>query len=137
MKRLPPKAALAILAGGAATALAGLFAPGAAHEAKSHLHDGLSCAVVARDMGEMVEISGSVTAKRGVAGAYALRIRQHSAAGQAMIDQSGDFTAAPGRTVTLGQAVLGGPASRYHAELDLNVDGQRLRCRGADDRTDL
>ena len=123
--------------GGAATALAGLFAPGAAHEAESHLHDGLACAVVTRDMGEMVEISGIVTAKHGVAGAYALRIRQHSAAGQAMIDQSGDFTAAPGRTVTLGQAVLGGPASRYHAELDLNVDGQRLRCRGADDRTDL
>ena len=50
-----------------------------------------------------------------------------------MIDQSGGFALDAGRSASLGQATLGGAASHYRAELELIVDGRRLRCRGADD----
>lgn len=137
MKRSPPKTVFAVLAGAVALTLSGIVTRGDAHETGERPGGGVRCAVVTRDLGDAVEISGKVTADRAVSGAYALSIRQSGSAGQAMIDQSGDFTAGPGRTVTLGEAVLGGAPAGYRAELELTVNGQRLRCRGADDRTDL
>lgn len=137
MKRKTPKPVAAILAGGAAVALAGIVSQGAAHETTSRPAEGLRCAIVTHDLGDAVEISGIVSADRPVSGAYALTIRHQGAGGQAMIDQSGDFSVAPGRSTTLGEAMLGGPASAYRAELELTVDGRRLLCRGADLATDL
>lgn len=137
MKRRFPKSAAVIVAGGAALALAGTVGETRAHETAPQVPGGLRCAIVTHDLGDAVEISGTVTAERAVDGSYALTIRQKSAGGQAMIDQSGDFSVAPGRTVRLGEAVLGGSPGAYKAELDLIVDGQRLRCRGADHDTDL
>lgn len=98
---------------------------------------GLRCAIVTRDIGDAVEISGKVTADHTVSGDYALKIRNASGAGQAIIDQSGPFSVASGRTTTLGQATLGGTSQSYEADLELIVDGQRLRCLGAGIKTDI
>ena len=137
MKRPLPKTVLAVLAGGAALAVTGIVTQTSAHETHTAPKSGLRCSIVTHDLGDAVEISGKVSADRPVAGAYALSIRQSNSAGQAMIDQSGDFTVDAGRTVTLGQAILGGTPSGYHAELELTVEGQRLRCLGADSEIDL
>ena len=137
MKRPLPKAALAVLASGAALAATGIISQSSAHETQDSPAQGLRCSIVTHDLGDAVEISGKVSADRPVAGAYALSIRQSSVTGQSMIDQSGDFSVDAGRTVTLGQAVLGGAPSGYHAELELTVDGQRLLCLGADSHIDL
>ena len=96
---------------------------------------GLRCAIVTRDLGDAVEISGKVTADHSVSGDYALQIRNASGAGQAIIDQSGAFSVTSGRTTTLAQATLGGAPGSYVAALELTVDGQRLRCLGAGQQT--
>ena len=98
---------------------------------------GLRCAIVTRDLGDAVEISGKVTADHAVSGKYVLKIRNASSAGQAVIDQSGSFSVTSGRTTTLGQATLGGASQSYKADLELTVDGHRLRCLGAGIETDI
>lgn len=120
-----------------AVATAACVAPSGAHEWATSPGTGLRCAVVTRTLGGSVEISGRVSAKHGVQGTYKMSIRQSGRAGQAMIDQAGDFSVAAGRTTTLGQAVLGGPASNYRADLVLDVNGTRLRCLGVDGLTDI
>ncbi|MEQ8895858.1 MAG: curli-like amyloid fiber formation chaperone CsgH [Roseovarius sp.] len=137
MKRKIPTAALVILAAGSATAFGAFVGQGEAHETARASAEGLRCAVVTRDLGDAVQITGKVTAERDVSGQYELSIRQTSGGGQAVIDQGGDFTVGAGRTVTLGEATMGGTAQSYTAELDLTVNGQRLRCRPATDTKDL
>jgi len=137
MKRKLPTAALVILAAGSATAFGAFVGQGEAHETARASADGLRCAVVTRDLGDTVQISGKVTAERDVSGTYALSIRQSSGGGQAEIDQGGEFTVGAGRTVTLGEATMGGTAQSYTADLELTVGGQRLRCRPAADTKDL
>lgn len=137
MKRKLPTAALVILAAGSATAFGTFVGKGEAHETARVTAEGLRCAIVTRDLGDAVQISGKVTAERDVSGDYALSIRQSSGGGQAVIDQGGEFTVAAGRTVTLGEATIGGTAQSYIADLELTVNGQRLRCRPAADTKDL
>lgn len=132
-----PKAIPLVLAAGAALSAAALSGQGEAHETGAHPAPGLTCAIVTRDLGGMVEISGVVRSDRDTSGAYELKIRQASGAGHATIDQAGEFSAPPGRNVTLGEATLGGTPGSYEADLTLTVNGQRLRCLGADDRTDI
>ena len=100
MKRKLPTAALVILAAGSATAFGAFVGQGEAHETARAAAEGLRCAVVTRDLGDTVQISGKVTSERDVAGTYALSIRQTSGGGQAVIEQGGEFTVAAGRTVT-------------------------------------
>lgn len=74
---------------------------------------------------------GRVKSDRAISGTYRLEIRRKGAGGQAMITQSGDFTAAPGATARLGGATLGGDRALYEAELELRWNGQRTRCSDA------
>ncbi|MEQ9258789.1 MAG: curli-like amyloid fiber formation chaperone CsgH [Roseovarius sp.] len=118
-----------ILAASAALAGLGAVSQGGAHEAGAGAAEaGFSCAIVTRDLGGTVEISGKVSARQAAYGEYALTIRQRSAAGQALIDQSGEFSVGEGRTVTLGQTSLGGTPGAYHADLTVTVGGRTYRC---------
>ena len=126
-----------VLAGGTALTAVGLGSEGEAHETAANKGPGFSCAIVTRDLGGSVEISGTVRSERAISGDYDLKIRQGSSAGSSVIDQSGAFTARPGRTETLGETTLGGTRGHYTAELTLTVDGKRWQCRGADAHTDL
>lgn len=47
----------------------------------------------------------------------------------ATINQGGGFEAGPDRAVTLGEALLSGPASAYAARLTVTVDGRHYDCR--------
>lgn len=127
-----------LLAGSAALAGLGTVSQTGAHEAGAGSpRAGLTCAIVTRNLGGMVEIFGKVSASRAASGEYALTIRQHGASGTALIDQSGEFTVAAGRTVTLGQTSLGGTLGAYHADLTVTVSGRAYRCTnlGAPDET--
>ncbi|MFN3953092.1 MAG: curli-like amyloid fiber formation chaperone CsgH [Pararhodobacter sp.] len=73
-------------------------------------------------------IEGHVSADRPVRGSYRLAITSRSSGGQATINQSGEFTAGPREPSLLGQTMLGGSRASHRAELDLQIDGQRLRC---------
>lgn len=52
----------------------------------------------------------------------------------ARVDQAGGFDAVE-RTVTLGEAVLSGPARAYDARLTVTVDGTSYSCRAGTDET--
>ena len=130
-------AALICLSGAAVVSLVAFDGRSDVHQVYVEPVHGLRCAVITRDLGDAVEISGKITSDHAVHGDYALTIRKASGAGQAIIDQSGAFSVASGRTTTLGQATLGGSSGAYEADLELTVNGQRLRCLGAGTQTDI
>lgn len=136
MKRMRKTSAGLLAASCVAVATAACVAPSGAHEWTRSSDGGLRCAIVTRDLGGSVEISGRVTAPYAAHGTYTMSIRQSNSAGQAMINQGGEFSVGAGRTATLGQAVLGGSPGNYRADLVLDVAGKRLRCRAADGRTE-
>ena len=80
---------------------------------------------------------GRINADRTVHGTYRMAISNRSSGGQAMIDQSGDFTAGPRMPAILGQTTLGGSRGQYRADLEVSVDGQRLRCNESGGARDL
>ncbi len=88
----------------------------------------LRCELTITERPGATVIGGVVSADRPVQGSYRLGITSRSAGGSARINQSGDFTAAPGSPAQLGETVLGGAPSRYRAELEISVGGQRLGC---------
>lgn len=82
-------------------------------------------------------IGGQVSTDRPVQGSYRMGITSRSSGGSATINQSGDFTAAPGAPAQLGETVLGGTPAHYRAELEINVEGRRLGCRETSGRSGL
>lgn len=77
----------------------------------------LSCDVLTRPTANGILIAAIVNAANNAAGTYDLSIVQ-GGANSAEIQQSGDFNAAAGSTVTLGQTEIGTDgASRGHARL--------------------
>ena len=88
----------------------------------------LSCALAITEGGGQLQIQGQVQATEAVTGRYALKVVQTGRAGQNFIDQSGDFTARAGETVTLGSASVSGSAAQYDATLTLDTAGTTLSC---------
>jgi hypothetical protein len=86
------------------------------------------CEISISDARGSTTIEGRVNADRAVSGTYRLAISSRSSGGQAMINQSGDFTAGPNAPAVLGQTTLGGSRGQYRANLEVNVRGQRMSC---------
>lgn len=84
----------------------------------------LSCDIAVSQSGGTVTYRGRVQANEAISGTYSLRL---TGAGT-NIAQGGPFTARAGETVTIGQANLTGPASRYSAALTLSVNGGTYNC---------
>ena len=88
----------------------------------------LSCALAITERGGQLQIEGQLQAAEAVTGRYALKIAQTGRAGQNFIDQSGDFTARAGETLTLGSASVSGSVAQYNATLMLDYAGTTLSC---------
>jgi len=86
------------------------------------------CEISITDARGATTIEGRVNADRAVSGTYRLAISSRSSGGQAMINQSGDFTAGPNAPAVLGQTTLGGSRGQYRASLEVSVSGQRMSC---------
>ncbi len=86
-----------------------------------------ACALRAVQSGTGVEITGSLEAVRAVAGRYRLQLGQTGGSNGATIDQGGDFTAAAGETLTLGQIALSG-ATRLNGQLTVDWTGGTVTC---------
>lgn len=69
-------------------------------------------------------VAAELTARRPVAGTYALALR----AGGSSVDQGGDFAAEAGETVMLGAASLSARPAAIDARLEVTVSGQRVGC---------
>ncbi|MCC5999808.1 MAG: hypothetical protein JJU19_02960 [Pararhodobacter sp.] len=125
IRKRTPALALGLTVAGFAAAACGMGTGLAGAEASA---DPLRCELRITERGGSTTIEGRVSAERVVQGSYRLAIAARSGGGSAMINQSGDFEVRPGAPAELGQTTLGGSAARYTADLEIRVNGQRLRC---------
>lgn len=131
MKRIHHIARLpALVIGGAVVGLAAAACgiPASQAGTASASNGPVRCEISISDARGATTIEGRVNADRPVHGTYTLAISSRSAGGQSMINQSGDFTATPATPATLGQTTLGGSRAQYAADLEVRVNGERLRC---------
>ena len=63
-----------------------------------------------------------------MSGSYRLQVRKRGGGGGATIDQSGGFTAEPGRPAELGTVSMGGDGGVYEARLSVDVGGRVTVC---------
>jgi hypothetical protein len=117
------------LCGALALAVPGLAgaAPDAAGTDGAARKGPVRCEIRAEAAGRGVRLEGRVHADAPVTGRYALKVSQEGTAGSALIDQSGSFTALPGRAVHLGTVTLGDRAF-YAARLDVRFNGETVAC---------
>ncbi len=131
MKRIHHTARLpALILGGAVVGLAAAaFGIPASQAGTGSASSGpVRCEISITDDRGTTTIEGRVNADRPVSGTYRLAISSRSSGGQAMINQSGDFTATPAVPAMLGQTMLGGSRAQYAADLEVRVNGEHLRC---------
>ena len=88
----------------------------------------LRCTLAMTERGGQLQIEGQLQAGVAVTGRYALTVVQTGRAGQNFIDQSGDFTARAGETLTLGSASMSGSVAQYDATLTLNYTDTSITC---------
>ncbi len=125
VRKRTPALALGLSVAGLAAAACGI---GAGAAGSSAVAEPLRCELRITERAGATTIAGRVSADRLVQGSYRLAIAAQGGGGSATISQSGEFEARPGAPAELGQATLGGSAARYRADLEILVDGLRLRC---------
>ncbi|MCC5970881.1 MAG: hypothetical protein JJU15_13120 [Pararhodobacter sp.] len=122
-RRLP-----ALLLGGTVVGIAAAACGIPATQAGTASNGPVRCEISIQDVRGSTTIEGRVDSDRPVTGTYSLAISSRSSGGQAMINQSGDFSASPSAPAILGQTTLGGPRGQYTADLEVRVGGDRLSC---------
>lgn len=122
-RRLP-----ALVLAGTVTGLAAAACGIPATQASTARSGPVRCEISITDTRGATTIEGRVDSERPVSGTYRLAISSRSSGGQSTINQSGDFTATPAAPALLGQTTLGGTRGQYSADLELQYNGERLRC---------
>lgn len=120
----------------AAMALAGLIAAGANVAAASKSPgtasdtrtDAMRCDIRQSLQGGAIILEPIVQVDRSVSGAYSLSLSGGGAGGSSSISQGGDFTAAAGRTTTLGRLSVGADGAAYSVRLKVTADGTSVTC---------
>ena len=87
----------------------------------------IRCEIHANPSSGGVALEGIVYAKSAVQGSYTFRVSKSGGSGSSDINQSGDFSAAPGAPGSLGTVSLGGGGS-YRARLEVTTDGGSASC---------
>lgn len=88
----------------------------------------LRCEIRARPEGGVVVLDAIAHADKGVSGTYSFQVKSAGGAGGTNIEQSGAFSAASGRSATLGTVTLGGNGAIYDAKLKLIVGDKSISC---------
>ena len=110
--------------GVAASLLVGLAAAGATMGASqaSNSDGPLSCAIETSRAGGTIAIRSVAGSERGISGSYSFSVRGSGT----NINQGGPFEVAAGKTVTLGQVMVGGGS--YDARLEVSAGGRTVSC---------
>jgi hypothetical protein len=88
----------------------------------------IRCEIQIKERGQSVALEGVVFANAAVEGSYHLRVSKSGGGGSSDINQSGDFSAGPGESSTLGTVMLGGDGGSYTANLTVTWDGGSVEC---------
>lgn len=108
----------------AACGMSGAIAPTGQSTAEA---SALRCILAVTEHGGQLQIVGQLQAAVAVTGRYALSVTQ-TGQSQNFIDQSGDFTAQAGESVTLGSASISGSAAQYDATLTVDYADTSVTC---------
>ena len=113
----------------ALTAFAALGVAGGYGSDRATAHtDGMSCDIrVIRGHGA-ITLQPVVSTPRAMSGSYRLHVTKRGGGGSSDIEQSGDFSASPGRSSELGEVSLAG-GGFYDARLTVDLGGRILECR--------
>ncbi|WVT76562.1 curli-like amyloid fiber formation chaperone CsgH (plasmid) [Sinorhizobium chiapasense] len=112
-------------------ALALLFATASAlatYAAADHSDGPVRCEIRATPDGDTVTLEALVHADRSVSGGYSFHVEGADGNGNSDVEQSGTFSATPGRPATLGTVTLEANGTVYDADLDIRVGGKKVSC---------
>lgn len=100
----------------------------ASTNANANASEPLRCEIGLDAVAGGTRFEGRVISATAVQGTYALAITSRSSGGRATIRQSGDFAAAAGVPVVLGETELYGSPASHSVDLEIRVGGRRLTC---------
>ena len=109
---------------------AGAAIAGSENQNKELNRERLSCEIQEEQEHGGLTLSGYVSANATVSGSYQLRVINSSNGGSVDLQQNGDFSVVPKKSVLLGQITLGSRTPDYDATLTLVVDGKTVTCSG-------
>jgi hypothetical protein len=88
----------------------------------------IRCEIQVKERGHGVALEGVVFATTAIDGSYQLRVSNAARGGSSDINQSGEFSAAPGEPSALGTVTLGGDGGSYVATLTVTWNGGSIEC---------
>ncbi len=92
-------------------------------------NNSLTCWIDVTERSGSTMLEGVVVAKSAIDGSYDLVVTKSGNGGSSDINQSGSFSAAPGRETPLGAVTLSDTAGSYKARLVVSIDGSSKECR--------
>ncbi|MBO6900843.1 MAG: hypothetical protein JJ864_05800 [Rhizobiaceae bacterium] len=111
-----------------APAMIGVAIAGAAYAATNGEDTANGCEIRTTQNGSMISLDGVFVADVAVSGSYKLQITSAGGGGNTNIRQGGAFSAQAGEEVTLGRVMVGGYGASYDASLEVEADGETLKC---------
>lgn len=116
-----------------ATLVVALATAGAGFSRAESENGPLRCEIITDNAGGMVSLEGVVHAASALAGSYSFTVKSSGSGGSSDIEQGGEFAAAAGETVSLGQMSLGS-GSTLDATLTVTAAGSTVECDGSTSR---
>lgn len=88
----------------------------------------VSCDIRTSQSSGQVTLNAVAQAATSVNGNYTFHVSSTGGSNGTNIDQSGSFSATPGKPATLGTVMLDARGTTYKATLDITVDKQKISC---------
>ena len=89
-----------------------------------------TCEIKAASSGDMLALQGVAHAGIALSGSYQMRVSGQGPGGSTNLNQGGQFNAAAGEAVTLGQVMVDNSGGTYDVTLSIDSAGGKVDCQG-------
>lgn len=90
---------------------------------------GEACEIQAFHEGNGTTLTGTFHSEAPVSGTYSFKVTGRGSSGSSNISQGGEFEAAQGEDVELGNVMMSSPGGIFDAVLEVTIDGRTVDCR--------
>ena len=94
------------------------------------LSQSTTCEIKAASNGGMLALQGVVHAGMALSGSYQMRVSGQGPGGSSNLNQGGQFNAAAGEAVTLGQVIVDNSGGTYDVMLSIDSAVGKVDCQG-------
>ena len=94
------------------------------------LSQSTTCEIKAASNGGMLALQGVVHAGMALSGSYQMRVSGQGPGGSSNLKQGGQFNAAAGEAVTLGQVMVDNSGGTYDVTLSIDSAEGKVDCQG-------